>query len=142
MVDKITKNNKMNHCFSSGPDMRSQSDMRSQWPGNKSHTPGNRSHTQMSQSSNFQSSNLTQNSNLQCFLCGRISSNAGNLQKHLRIHTGERPYSCKLCHRTFNDRSSITRHIKTIHKVPNVPNFVHVTNKATNKDSIQRASTE
>ena len=33
--------------------------------------------------------------------CGLICHDAGKLRRHYIIHTGEKPYKCDICHRTF-----------------------------------------
>lgn len=50
-----------------------------------------------------------------CSQCNKYFSKL-SLRSHLRKHTGERPYTCNVCSRTFTRKSSLKPHIKTCMK--------------------------
>jgi len=51
-----------------------------------------------------------------CGYCGKISGSFKDLQKHIRKHTNERPYPCRLCDKCFKEPSTRSRHERQVHK--------------------------
>ena len=45
-----------------------------------------------------------------CKYCGKYFSAPVDLYRHMRIHTGERPYACSICNRTFRQKSGLSAH--------------------------------
>lgn len=39
-----------------------------------------------------------------CTFCGKGFNQEGNLNIHMRSHTGEQPYRCKICGKRFNQK--------------------------------------
>jgi len=49
----------------------------------------------------------------QCSTCGKSFKKPSDLIRHVRIHTGEKPFQCELCSREFTVKSTLDSHIKT-----------------------------
>ncbi|KAG8007147.1 hypothetical protein GBF38_023306 [Nibea albiflora] len=77
---------------------------------------GNRSHSNITYDPN--SSEVDSNFHIQpfkCKTCGKDCKNESGLQKHMRMHTGEKPYICTTCGKSFTQSCSLTVHIRGAH---------------------------
>ncbi|KAL3447835.1 hypothetical protein BJX65DRAFT_317959 [Aspergillus insuetus] len=50
---------------------------------------------------------------LQCEICHQQFTRREHLERHLRRHSGIRPFPCPLCSRTFSRRDTLARHLTT-----------------------------
>ena len=57
----------------------------------------------------------TENGLYQCRICEYSTKHWWSLEKHIRIHTGEKPFKCDECPKRFADQSTFIKH-KRIHK--------------------------
>ncbi|XP_067636568.1 zinc finger protein 70-like [Eurosta solidaginis] len=50
---------------------------------------------------------------LQCEYCDKSFRNSFELRRHVRTHTGERPFSCPECGKSFSDPCNLKSHIRS-----------------------------
>ncbi|KAL3215960.1 hypothetical protein MRX96_033315 [Rhipicephalus microplus] len=48
-----------------------------------------------------------------CEYCSYTSDYRAKLNRHMRLHTGERPYQCEVCGRAFTRKDHLQKHLPT-----------------------------
>ncbi|XP_060949877.1 endothelial zinc finger protein induced by tumor necrosis factor alpha-like [Limanda limanda] len=56
-----------------------------------------------------------------CHICGKDKKCRSQLDRHVIIHTGERPFACGLCSARFNRSGNLQQHRKRMHGVGKPP---------------------
>ncbi|ODM90915.1 Gastrula zinc finger protein XlCGF26.1 [Orchesella cincta] len=72
-----------------------------------------------------------------CHLCGKSMVDKYRLQRHLRLHTGEKPFSCQYCGQRFYRKDYHTKHLQRKHGLVNsAPSSSSTTSKSALKKAL------
>ena len=49
--------------------------------------------------------------NFACVVCGKAFKYKSHLTRHVRMHSGDKPFRCIVCDKSFTQKSGLTRHM-------------------------------
>lgn len=64
-------------------------------------------------SHNNDSESQCQEKGFVCRICSKVLSSSSSLDRHVLVHSGERPFTCKYCGDTFTTNGNMHRHMRT-----------------------------
>lgn len=50
-----------------------------------------------------------------CSVCGSLLQSSAGLAMHMKLHNGEKPFSCEGCHRGFIQKANLMTHVERVH---------------------------
>lgn len=58
-----------------------------------------------------------------CSICGKVLSSSSSLDRHVLVHSGERPFKCQICGFSFTTNGNMHRHMRTHPNVNKTDNY-------------------